>query len=213
MTKLDRKRLLVVSACTIVWAAVVITLMYVDMETKDKHVNIVEAVAAPAPAPITYYDVSTEDLVTEEHLPVIVEEIEVEEVIEVIEPIEDFELICRLVAAEARGESYEGKKAVAQVVKDRMEHEYKWLGGPTARGVIYKKGQFAKPWSGDLSKYPDIAEAVTAVFAHGERVFEETTIFFYYPKMSTSGGMAPIKRYNFVGEIGCHHFHGDKKIK
>lgn len=210
MTKLDRKRLLVVSACTIVWAAVVITLMYVDMEAKDKHVNIVEAVAAPALAPITYYDVSTEDLVTEEHLPVIVEEIEVEEV---IEPIEDFELICRLVAAEARGESYEGKKAVAQVVKDRMEHEYKWLGGPTARGVIYKKGQFAKPWSGDLSKYPDIAEAVTAVFAHGERVFEETTIFFYYPKMSTRGGMAPIKRYNFVGEIGCHHFHGDKKIK
>lgn len=148
----------------------------------------------------------------EEFLPELAIVEEVEEVEEVI-VIEDFELICRLVAAEARGECYEGKKAVAQVVKDRMEHSNTWFGEPTARGVIYKKGQFAKPWSGDLSKYPDIAEAVTAVFAHGERVFEETTIFFYYPKMSTSGGMAPIKRYNFVGEIGCHHFHGDKKIK
>ena len=137
---------------------------------------------------------------------------EVEEVEEVI-VIEDFELICRLVAAEARGECYEGKKAVAQVVKDRMEHSDTWFGGPTARGVIYKKGQFAKPWQGNLDTYPDIAEAVEAVFAKGERVFEDVAIYFYYPKYSTTAGAAPIKRYNYLGQVGVHRFHGDRKLK
>lgn len=139
--------------------------------------------------------------------------VEVAEEVEEVIVIEDFELICRLVAAEARGECYEGKKAVAQVVKDRMEHSNTWFGGPTARGVIYKKGQFAKPWQGNIDAYPDIAEAVEAVFAKGERVFEDVAIYFYYPKYSTTAGAAPIKRYNYLGQVGVHRFHGDRKIK
>lgn len=125
----------------------------------------------------------------------------------------DHQLLRQIIAAEARGEGYEGMMAVAQVIRDRMEHPNTTLyGGPTLRGVVLKQGQFAKPWSGDLSKYPDIHKAIEAVFTNGERVFEEPTLFFYYPKMSTARGAAPIRRYNYVGQVGVHHFHGDKKI-
>lgn len=126
----------------------------------------------------------------------------------------DFELICRLVAAEARGECYEGQKAVAQVVRDRMEHpNTRAFGGPTAKGVIYKKGQFAKPWQGDLSKYPDIHKAVTAVFYEDKQVFDDTVVFFYAPKTASSRGANSIRKFNYVGKIGAHNFHGDRRNK
>lgn len=122
----------------------------------------------------------------------------------------DFKLICQVVAAEARGECYEGKLAVAQVIKDRMEHEdTKSYGGPTAEGVLLKPGQFAKPWCGNLGDYPDIAKAVIAVFVDNHRVFEQKVVFFFQPQLSSRGAVSNLRRYEYAGKVGAHEFRGD----
>jgi len=126
----------------------------------------------------------------------------------------EFDLLCRIIAAEARGESYEGQMAVAQVIRDRMEHpNQKLYGGPTLRGVVLKKGQFAKPWRGNLNKYPSVIKAAKAVFDNNERIFDEPTMFFYQPQIASRSASRSIKRYNYIGKVGAHNFHGEVIVR
>lgn len=67
------------------------------------------------------------------------------------------EMIERVVAAEARGESFEGQAAVAEVIYNRCVKR-----GQSVEEVIWADKQFAYPYGGEISQ--DTKEAVAAVF-------------------------------------------------
>nr|DAG27432.1 MAG TPA: Cell Wall Hydrolase [Caudoviricetes sp.] len=67
------------------------------------------------------------------------------------------EMIERVVAAEARGESFEGQAAVAEVIYNRCVNR-----GQSVEQVIWADKQFAYPYGGEISQ--DTKEAVAAVF-------------------------------------------------
>lgn len=67
------------------------------------------------------------------------------------------EMVERVVAAEARGESFEGQAAVAEVIYNRCMNR-----GQSVEEVIWADKQFAYPYGGEISQ--DTKEAVAAVF-------------------------------------------------
>ena len=85
---------------------------------------------------------------------------------------EERELVCRVVAAEARGEDLQGMMAVSQVIYDRAI-----LWGMTPTEVVTAPDQFAAPYQGELTD--DIYLAVANVFDGGMRVIEEPVTHFY----------------------------------
>lgn len=115
------------------------------------------------------------------------------------------ELLARLVIAESGNQPYEGQVAVAQVVCDRINAGY----GKSISEVIYAPKQFAKPYAGDISKFPKAQEAVYAVLYEGARAFEEPVIFFCNPATSSPNALAWMRTKPFIGTIGAHDFFGD----
>lgn len=109
-------------------------------------------------------------------------------------------LIERVVAAEARGEPFEGMKAVAQVVLDRLLHP----SFPNAvEGVLR---EFAPPYNGHISD--DVKNAVSAVFDKGERVVKSALLFFMNPlKASENGRRWILNNCTQVLTIGAHVFY------
>ena len=67
------------------------------------------------------------------------------------------EMIERVVAAEARGESFEGQAAVAEVIYNRCINRCL-----SVEQVIWADKQFAYPYGGEISQ--DTKEAVASVF-------------------------------------------------
>ena len=67
------------------------------------------------------------------------------------------EMVERVVAAEARGESFEGQAAVAEVIYNRCINRCL-----SVEEVIWADKQFAHPYGGEISQ--DTKEAVAAVF-------------------------------------------------
>lgn len=85
----------------------------------------------------------------------------------------DRRYIASVVSAEARGESYKGQMAVAQVIYDRAVKNKQ-----TPLQVVKAPAQFAQPWGGG-SKYTESCyKAVCAVFDNGERVTERPMYYF-----------------------------------
>lgn len=70
------------------------------------------------------------------------------------------DMVERVVAAEARGESFEGQAAVAEVIYNRCVNR-----GLTVKEVIWQEKQFAYPYSGEISG--ETKEAVAAIFDYG----------------------------------------------
>lgn len=105
------------------------------------------------------------------------------------------ELIERIVAAEARGESYEGQKAVATVIYNRCE-----LWGRSVPDVLLAKAQFAKPYNGEISQ--SVRAAVADVFDNGNITLEGVTHFH-----ATSCAPYWASSKTFAGQIGNHKFY------
>lgn len=95
----------------------------------------------------------------------------------------DKALMAKLVRAEAEGESYAGKVAVATVVLNRVDSS----GFPNnVHDVIYQSGQFTPVANGEINK-PTNSDSVKAVNeAIGFRGKGQGSLFFYNPKTSTS---------------------------
>lgn len=113
------------------------------------------------------------------------------------------ELITRIVAAESRGEPLEGQIAVAQVILDR------WIDkGGSLNEILLAPKQFANPYTGDLSEYPNSRIATHLVFDLGYRVFKEPTLFFFNPITSEPSQIKLLRTYSLRGSIGNHEFRG-----
>jgi N-acetylmuramoyl-L-alanine amidase len=95
----------------------------------------------------------------------------------------DRDLLARLVRAEAGGEIYAGKVAVATVVLNRVDSNQF---PSTLREVIYQKGQFTPVANGEINK-PATADEFKAVDeAIAERGTGVGSLFFYNPATATA---------------------------
>lgn len=93
------------------------------------------------------------------------------------------ELLARLVRAEAKGESYSGKVAVAEVVLNRVQSP---LFPNTIEGVIYQSGQFS-PVSNGAIYTPADAESIQAVNeALSGSNLTNGALYFYNPRIVRS---------------------------
>lgn len=109
---------------------------------------------------------------------------------------EDRDLIERVVAAEARGESLDGMAAVAQSIRDRASS---W--GKTYADVVSQPHQYAEPYQGEISR--EVKAAVSAVFDNSYRVFEEPVLYFYNPEKAAPEWAEDM---DYLGTIGNHKF-------
>ena len=106
---------------------------------------------------------------------------------------EDRELLARVIWVEARGESFEGQQAVAEVVLNRIAAEGFQS---TLRGVIYAEGQFRSvPFLEDAEPYQAQYDAIEAAL-YGPYVLP--TDVFYFATTPTND--------NIWGKIGGHIF-------
>lgn len=84
----------------------------------------------------------------------------------------DKDLIERVVAAESRGDTFEGMMAVAQSIKDRGD-----LWNMSYEDVVNAPNQYAEPYQGQISE--EVKLAVEYVFIRGYRVTEEPITHFH----------------------------------
>jgi N-acetylmuramoyl-L-alanine amidase len=95
----------------------------------------------------------------------------------------ELDLLARLVRAEARGESFTGKVAVAEVVINRT-HSPSFP--DTLTGVINQKGQFS-PVSNGAINTPADTDSINAVHeAVNNGTNLDGAVFFYNPNTATS---------------------------
>jgi spore germination cell wall hydrolase CwlJ-like protein len=121
---------------------------------------------------------------------------------------EDDVIVIRLVIAESGNQPYAGQCAVAQVVYDRMHYTTNAFGGNSVKAVIYRGGQFAGLYAGDIYKFPNAIKAVDAVFHKGFRQFKATTVYFFNPKTAGRSAISWLRKHPYVGTIGNHEFRG-----
>ncbi|MDZ5471586.1 cell wall hydrolase [Bacillus sp. 31A1R] len=111
--------------------------------------------------------------------------------------LEERKLLARLVEAEAKGEPYAGKVAVATVVLNRVESD---IFPNTIKGVVYDKHQFTPVSNGEINK-PASAESTRAVNEavafHGKG---SGSLYFYNPKKTSNQWLRSKKVTVRIGE-------------
>ena len=112
----------------------------------------------------------------------------------------DYELLARVISAEARGEPYSGQVAVGAVVLNRVRHP---SFPNSVSGVVYQKGAFSCVDDGQInmapvaSAYRAAKDAVNGVDPSGG------AIYYYNPKTATSKW---IRSRPVICSIGAHVF-------
>ncbi|WP_051758682.1 cell wall hydrolase, partial [Halobacillus karajensis] len=102
------------------------------------------------------------------------------------ETFRNHELLAQLVEAEAKGETFKGKVAVAEVVLNRVEHS---TFPDSVEAVIYQEGQFSPVSNGSINK-PASEESKRAVHeAMGSEDITQGSLFFHNPAESNSSYM------------------------
>ena len=113
---------------------------------------------------------------------------------------EERELVERVVAAEARGESIECQMAVAQTILDRAVSREQSI-----TKVCTAPYQFAAPYQGEISEKTQ--DAVRFVFDDGAKVFDKVT-HFYASHLIDPPYWTESKE--FKGEINGVSFYADR---
>lgn len=111
----------------------------------------------------------------------------------------DFDYVVGVVAAESRGEPYEGQVAVAQCILETSKKRMM-----TPEEVVKMKNRYASPCKSEDEKNL-VINACIDVFIHGEKAIDEPIEYFY----STCGGFVSDWHENnlhYVTTIGNHKF-------
>lgn len=117
---------------------------------------------------------------------------------------EELLLLQKIVMAEAEGEPYEGKVAVANVVLNRLRS----ANFPdTIKSVIYQKYQFSPVGNGRINRVKPSEETVKAVNAalHGHKAVSDDTYFFLSLKLAQD--LSVHHSRTFAKKIGNHSFY------
>ena len=126
----------------------------------------------------------------------------VEEIVEPVVKEDDLYWLSRIIHAEAKGESAEGRIAVGNVILNRVESDEF---PDTLKGVIFQKNQFSPVSNGSIYNEPTeetlkLAQRVL----DGERVVPADVLFFYNPAVVSSDSW--IWSREIVDSIGNHNF-------
>lgn len=112
----------------------------------------------------------------------------------------DYDLLARIISAEARGEPYMGQVAVGAVILNRIEHP---SFPDTMSGVIYQKGAFSCLNDGQF--YEPISESAYKAATDALNGLDPSggAIYYYNPKKSTNKWIfsRPV-----ITTIGNHRF-------
>lgn len=111
----------------------------------------------------------------------------------------DFDYVVGVVAAESRGEPYEGQVAAAQCILETSRKQM-----ITPEEVVKMKNRYASPCKSEDEKNL-VIDACIDVFIHGEKALDEPIEYFY----STCGGFVSDwheKNLEYVATIGNHKF-------
>lgn len=109
-------------------------------------------------------------------------------------------LMARLVRAEAGGESYKGKIAVAAVVINRTQSK---SFPKTVTGTIYQRNQFSPVSSGSINKKADTA-SINAVYEAIKGVDPTRNALFFYNPRTAAGTW--LQKKPVLVRIGNHNF-------
>lgn len=114
----------------------------------------------------------------------------------------DYELLARIISAEARGETYIGQVAVGAVVLNRVEHP---SFPDTLSGVVYQNGAFSCIYDGQF--YEEITDSAYSAARDALNGLDPSggAIYYYNPKKSTNKWI--ISR-PVITTIGRHVFCG-----
>lgn len=113
---------------------------------------------------------------------------------------QDFDLLVRIISAEARGEPYSGQVAVGAVVLNRIEHP---SFPDTLSGVIYQKGAFSCLDDGQF--YEPIADSCYSAARDAINGLDPSggAIYYYNPITATNKW---IQSRKIITTIGKHRF-------
>ncbi|AZK48956.1 cell wall hydrolase [Paenibacillus lentus] len=117
---------------------------------------------------------------------------------------EELHLLHKIVMAEAEGEPYEGKVAVANVVLNRLRSaNYP----DTIKEVIYQKSQFSPVQNGRMDRVTPNEDSIRAVTEalHGRKEVSDDTYYFLSLSLATDLTVAHTK--SKTKEIGNHTFY------
>ncbi|WP_235957252.1 cell wall hydrolase [Paenibacillus apii] len=118
--------------------------------------------------------------------------------------VEDVLLLERIVMAEAEGEPYEGKVAVANVVLNRLRS----ANFPdTIKEVIYQKYQFSPVANGRLNRVKPNRESVRAVADALSGVKAVTDDTYYFLSLKLAQDLSVHHSQTFSKKIGNHSFY------
>lgn len=130
------------------------------------------------------------------------QEVETDEMSHILSlTVEERDLVERVVAAEARGENFEGQMAVAQVIRDRCR-----LWNKTVEEILVAPNQFAGAYDGEISGTTEAA--VGLVFEGGHDIFDVPVTHFYAHDLVPEPEWA--KEMFFIESIGGHSFYAER---
>lgn len=110
-------------------------------------------------------------------------------------------LLAQIINAEAKGESYNGKVAVGNVVMNRVDS----ANFPNSiEAVIFQKGQFSPVSDGSIYNEPssEALEAANAVL-NGVSIVGPNALYFYNPRTATDSW---IFTRTTIMDVGNHRF-------
>lgn len=112
----------------------------------------------------------------------------------------DYNLLARLISAEARGESYTGQVAVGAVVLNRVEHP---SFPDTISGVVYQRGAFSCLNDGQFNQ--PVAESSYRAAQDALNGWDPSggAIYYYNPRTATNQW---IRSRPIIATIGKHVF-------
>lgn len=114
--------------------------------------------------------------------------------------VEEVEMLARLINGEARGESFEGKVAVAAVTLNRVRSS-KFPN--TIKSVIFQSGAYTAVSDGQYRKKPGKKAYLAAYTALKGEDPSSGALFYYNPKTATDNW---IRSRHIIKTIGKHVF-------
>lgn len=122
---------------------------------------------------------------------------------------EDYEVLLKIVEAEASTEDIEGKMLVANVIMNRLEVSFC---GDTIVEVVFAEGQFAPVTNGRFARMVPSEETIEAVerVLNGEDISQGALYFMQRNAASKKGIRWFDENLKFLFEHGCHEFYTEK---
>lgn len=122
---------------------------------------------------------------------------------------EERELIIRVIIQETGWGTFDDMLGVAQVIRDKAEHENTALyHGPNIKDVL--ANGHANPAKYDVSEFPLVVKAVELVFDYDFRLFDEITTIYFTPDKSDPTELEILRQYEYVGKTQYFEFRSDK---